>query len=67
MPSAWPVSKLPIPFRPVYTDTGSSTELLFADSTALYDSRSVESIRLALAREYAVDLKAQARKIARGI
>jgi hypothetical protein len=34
MPSAWPVSKIPILFRPVYTNTGSSTELLFADSTS---------------------------------
>ena len=65
MPSAWPVSKIPILFRPVYTNTGSSTELLFTDYLPAYDKRSVDSIRLALAREYAVDLKAQARKIAR--
>ncbi len=65
MPSAWLVSKIPILFRPVYTDTGSSTELLFADSPPVYDNRSVDSIRLVLAREYAVDLKAQARKIVR--
>lgn len=54
-------------FRPVYTDSGSSTELLFADSLAVYDIRSVDSIRAALAREYAVDLQAQARKIARDL
>jgi hypothetical protein len=65
MPSAWPVSKIPILFRPVYTNSGSSTELLFTDYLPAYDKRSVDSIRLALAREYAVDLKAQARKIAR--
>jgi len=65
MPSAWPVSKIPVLFRPVYTNTGSSTELLFTDYLPAYDKRSVDSIRLALAREYAVDLKAQARKIAR--
>ncbi len=65
MSSAWPVSKIPILLRPVYTNTGSSTELQFADSPTVYDNRSVDAVRLALAREYAVDLKAQARKIAR--
>lgn len=61
------LSGLPVPilFRPVYTDTGSSTELLYADLPPVYNNRSVDSIRTALAREYAVDLKAQARKIAR--
>jgi hypothetical protein len=58
MPSAWSASAVPILFRPVYTDTGSSTELLFAHSPAIYDNHSVDSIRLALAREYAADLKA---------
>jgi hypothetical protein len=65
MPSGWSGSEIPILFRPVYTDTGDITELLFADAPALYDKRSVDSIRLSLAQEYAVDLKAQARKIAR--
>lgn len=59
------VSKMPILFRPVYTNTGRFTELQFADSPPVYDNRSVDAVRLALAREYAVNLKAQARKIAR--
>ena len=61
------LSALPVPIllRPVYTDTGSSTELLYAGCAPVYNNRSVDSIRSLLAREYAVDLKAQSRKIAR--
>lgn len=61
MPSVWSASAVPILFRPVYTNTGSSTEMLFADSPPVYDNRSVDSVRLALAREYAMDQKALAR------
>ena len=38
---------------------------LYAGCAPVYNNRSVDSIRSLLAREYAVDLKAQSRKIAR--
>ena len=57
MPSAWSASAVPILFRPVYTDTGSSTELLFAHfSPFMITIRGLYSF--GFSREYAADLKA---------
>ncbi|MGS0765304.1 hypothetical protein [Syntrophomonas curvata] len=56
---------LPVLFRPLYTDSGSSTELLYADAVVNIESRSVDSVRSSLAKEFAIDLQAQARIIAR--
>jgi len=55
----------PILFRPVYTSTGSCTELFMENAPSIMDMRSVDSIRSALAHEYAVDLRAQGQIIIR--
>jgi len=57
--------EIPMLFRPIYTTTGSCTELLIDNTPSILDLRSVDSIRSALAREYAVDLRAQGRIIIR--
>jgi len=57
--------EIPILFRPIYTPTGSCTELFVENASSIMDLRSVDSIRSALAREYAVDLRAQGRIIIR--
>lgn len=55
-----------IAFYPAYTDQGSMTRMIYGGSdtereAAGFEPRQVESVRRALARCYAVDLRAQAR------
>jgi len=55
-----------IAFYPAYTDQGSMTRMIYGggdteQETSGFEPRQVESVRRALARCYAVDLRAQAR------
>lgn len=52
-----------IGLRPVYTERGNATELWLASGELLVDRRGVKSTLMALARSYAVDLKAQRRQL----
>ncbi|NLX02293.1 MAG: hypothetical protein GXY40_07160 [Syntrophomonadaceae bacterium] len=52
-----------IGLRPVYTERGNATELWLASGETLMDRRGVKSTLMALARSYAVDLKAQRRQL----
>lgn len=48
-----------IGLRPVYTDTGTATQILLEEGEPVLDSRRLKSTVKAFARTYAVDLKAQ--------
>lgn len=52
-----------IGLRPVYTDQGNATELWLASGEILVDRRGVKSVVTALARSYALDLKAQRQQL----
>ncbi len=48
-----------IGLRPVYTDRGNATELWLVSGEIILDRRGIKSVQSALARSYALDLKAQ--------
>lgn len=48
-----------IGLRPIYNDTGKATEIMLKAGDLVIDKRHVNSVLKALARSYAVDLKAQ--------
>jgi len=48
-----------IGLRPVYTNTGSATEVLLRNGTILLDKRKISTVIKAVARNYALDLTAQ--------
>ncbi len=52
-----------IGLRPVYTDQGNDTELWLASGEMLIDRRGVKSVLTALAKSYAIDLKAQRQQL----
>mgnify|MGYP000913806302 FL=1 len=52
-----------IGLRPVYTDRGNATELWLDSGEMLVDRRGVKSVLTALAKSYAIDLKAQRRQL----
>lgn len=52
-----------IGLRPVYTERGNATELWLVSGEILVDHRGVKSVITALARSYALDLKAQRKQL----
>jgi hypothetical protein len=48
-----------IGLRPIYTDSGNATEVILSSGEVFIDKRGIKAVQLAIARIYAIDLKAQ--------
>lgn len=48
-----------IGLRPIYTDSGNATEIILASGEVFIDKRGIKAVQLAIAKSYAIDLKAQ--------